>query len=177
MKTPQPWKMSLFETNTTQAGESVLYVNPQQTWITDGYTFINPNHVTPGDSFILVPADPTMLQLDATANLLIPDPNAYPANTANTPAPPPFWAWCRENNLQVTAKPSTQGALFQAIYSGQVIAAAITDTKTGPSWGTLEKYGDDITRLAQLTQDTRLLPYESWWAAATLIWGQTKQKL
>lgn len=177
MNTPTPWTMDMFETNTTPDGEMVLYVSPQRSWITDGYTYLAPSHIEPGDMFTLIPADQSMIQLDATSNLLTPDPGAYPAKTADPPAPAPFWAWCHQNELQVTVKPSVQGALFQAIYSGQVIAAAITDAPKGPTWGMLEKYADDIIRLKKLTENTRLLPYESWWAAATLIWGQATQRI
>lgn len=169
--------MDMFETSLdTTSSKLVLHVNPQQTWISDDWTWVNPHYIEPQEDYQLHPADTDTLNFDAQTGLLIPDQSAFPASSCDMPAPIPFWAWTRIYNLKVTVKPSPRGPLFQALYSGQVIAAATCENKTGPNWACLNQYQDDIVRLARPLEGTRLNPYEAWWAAGFLIWGQAQTR-
>lgn len=167
--------MDLYETTTNTNNQQCLYVNPQKTWVSDDYTWINPNHITPLDGYQLYPAPTDTLNYDAETRLLLPDTNTYPATQCPLPAPIPFWAWTVLNNLKTTVKPTSRGPLFQAYYSGQVIGAATTGHSSGPDWNLLNQYQDDILRLARPLEGTRLAPYEALWAAGFLIWSQTRK--
>lgn len=169
--------MGMFETSLdTTSSKLVLYVNPQKTWVSDDWTWVDPNYIEPQEDYQLHPAGTETLDFDAQTGLLIPDQSAFPASSCDMPAPVPLWAWANINNLKVTVKPSPRGPLFQALYSGQVIAAATCENDTGPDWACLNQYQDDIVRLARPLEGTRLNPYEAWWAAGFLIWGQAQAR-